>query len=1208
MVRYAILGPIELRDGDRKVAVGGPRQVALLALLLLNANRALSRDLLIDALWDDFGPTGAVKRLQVAIARLRRTLKVNDPQGDSVLQTVAGGYLLAVGPGELDAEVFQTRMQEGRRALEGGDAAGAQALLRDALDMWRGPALAQVTYKEFAQPEIRRLEELRLAALEARVDCELQLGEHGGLVGELESLVAAHPGRERLAAQLMVALYRCGRQGNALDVYTRTRAYLSGEQGLEPGPTLRTLQAEILAQSPALQLGAADPGLGVAVDSPAADQADAGRSAGLTRPITLALPRSLHVPGDFPFVGRDAELERLRERWRQVCSGERAAVVLGGEAGIGKTRLASELARAVHEQGALVVYGRCDEGLAVPYQPFVQALRPYASAVGLDRLRAELGDVAPELGRLLPELAGLGEPVRADPESERFALFEAVAALLEAMTRDQPALLVLDDLHWAAPPTLLLLRHLVRSDRRFSVLLLGAYRETDLDAGQPLAQLLADLHCDAGTERLSIGGLDDAAIAKLLQMAVGYPLDERAAELVHVLGTQTAGNPFFIRELLAHAATSGERLNAGVTAAQLQVPEGLRQVIVQRVARLSASAGCTLSVAAATGQTFSFVLLERVLGENSGVLDALEEAVAAGLLVEAGQDEYVFVHALLRQTIYEQLGSARRMRLHHQLGEAIEALGNTEAHVEALAHHFAQAAADGQGAKAAKYALIAGRSAIARLGYEEAAAHYERGLEAHVVSGQPQDERRCELLLALGEARWKTGQLDKARQAYEQAADLAEKLGDPTSLAHAALGFCGPHRPEAAAAVTRPVVGLLGRALATLGDDDSPLRARLMGRLAATLAYADVEHRNPMLALQALEIARRAGEKATLADVLASAHRATRGPDTLHESIALAAELGRVADEVGDHELRILAHRWLIAHLHELGDIEAVERELEALQRLSETRRERYFKWNLAVLQANHAYLGGRLEHCETLAHNALAHSFEGHDDAAAHIFGTQIVLIRREQGRLDELVEAIEGFAVQYPEFVSWRCALASTYAQLQRTAQARQELEALAGADFGDLPRDAFWLSSMLSLCEAVVFLDDVPRAALLYKLLLPYAERCVVIVALPCLGSASRPLGMLATTLSRYEEAARHFQQALKTNAQIRSPLWIAHTEHDYARMLLLRNHAGDRDKALELLKETLAAADKLGLNALADKARALKLSAEAAGPPPVFPTPA
>jgi tetratricopeptide (TPR) repeat protein len=418
-------------------------------------------------------------------------------------------------------------------------------------------------------------------------------------------------------------------------------------------------------------------------------------------------------------------------------------------------------------------------------------------------------------------------------------------------------------------------------------------------------------------------------------------------------------------------------------------------------------------------------------------------------------------------------------------------------------------------------------------------------------------------------------------------------------LAYAALGFCGPHRVDVATAVTRTSADMLQRALAALGDDDSALRAQLMGRVTTALAFTDDERRTSV-GRQALEMARRVADKATLADVIASTHRATHGPDVLHESLAVTQELGSLADELGDSRLRYVAHRWRLDHLLELGDIEAVARELEALQRLADTRRERYFKWLPAVFRASYAHLSGRLEDCEMIAHEALTHRFEGYDETAAQIFGTHILFVRREQGRLDELVQTIESFVAKYPEFVHWRCALVYIYAQLNRTSQARQELQTLAHADFGDLPSNAFLLTSVSVLSEAVFLLDDARRAQPLYKLLLPYADRFVVISGL-CQGSASRPLGLLATTLSQYDDAAHHFEHALRMNAQISSPVWIAHTQHDYARMLLLRNRVGDRDTALELLTAALAKAEQLSLKALADKTRPLKLAAAAASPP-------
>jgi DNA-binding SARP family transcriptional activator len=253
MVRFGILGPVEALAGEQPVAVGGPRQVALLAFLLVHANRAVSLDELIDALWGEQDLAGAVKRVQVAIARLRKALGTDDATGDSPLRSTAGGYLLAVRPGQLDAEMFREQIETGRVVLESGDAARAAELFREALKLWRGPPLPEVAYESFAQVEIRRLEELRLTGIEARVEADLRSGRHAAVIGELHALLAAHPTRERLAELLMLALYRCGRQADALEIYQQVRARLAAELGLEPGPALRALQLQILEQASSLE-------------------------------------------------------------------------------------------------------------------------------------------------------------------------------------------------------------------------------------------------------------------------------------------------------------------------------------------------------------------------------------------------------------------------------------------------------------------------------------------------------------------------------------------------------------------------------------------------------------------------------------------------------------------------------------------------------------------------------------------------------------------------------------------------------------------------------------------------------------------------------------------------------------------------------------------------------------------------------------------
>jgi DNA-binding SARP family transcriptional activator len=246
--RFRILGPVEAWAGDHQLELGGPRQLALLAFLLLHANRAVPSEVLIDGVWPR-SKTGSGNRLAMAVGRLRRALRPLDSLGSSRLRTVSCGYLLSVAPGELDADVFRSRVYAGRNALDRNDPARAVELLRSALAMWRTAPLADVYYEDFAQAQIRYLQELHLVALETRADAELQLGHDLPLIAELERLIIEHPGRERVASQLMLALYRAGRQADALEVYQRVRTHLAAALGLEPGHALRNLQVQILRQS-----------------------------------------------------------------------------------------------------------------------------------------------------------------------------------------------------------------------------------------------------------------------------------------------------------------------------------------------------------------------------------------------------------------------------------------------------------------------------------------------------------------------------------------------------------------------------------------------------------------------------------------------------------------------------------------------------------------------------------------------------------------------------------------------------------------------------------------------------------------------------------------------------------------------------------------------------------------------------------------------
>ena len=1048
-VRYAILGPVEVRAGDATVPAGGPRQLALLALLLLNANAPVSSDRLIEALWGEDSATGAGKRLQMAIARLRKVVDAGEP----VLHTSANGYSLAVAPGELDADVFEARIADGRAALAAGDAARASAVLEQALALWRGTPLADVSYMEFAQTAVRRLDELRLSAVEARADADLQLGRHAALVGELEALAAEHPARERTAAQLMIALYRCGRQAEALDVYLRTRKHLSEELGLEPGPALQALQAEILGQSRSL-------------DAPAAPAPPLART-----PVPALVARL----GAKRLIGRRDVLDRLEESWREVvASGTHRIVLLAGEPGVGKTSLATRLACDAAEQGATVLYGRADPEALIPYQPFVEALRHLVLHAELATLTTssadlvELSRLVPELCRRLPDLPSPADHTGAGTGGdERYKLFSAAATLLVDAAARAPVLIVLDDLHWADASSLRLLAHLARYSDPAPLLILGTFRDTDLQHAPHLADALVDLNREHLDERIALTGLDERAVGELIaDAAVAAPPD-----LAALLLEETRGNPFFVVEMLRHLADSDafappakplpevERRGAAPLLARIGVPDGVRQLVERRCARLDRGTSEALMLASVLGRQFDLGALAAVTARDQGELsDALEEALEAGLLTEAPgpPGTFEFSHALVRETLYRRPSSVRRELLHARAAAALVALyrGHDDAHAAELARHFLAAGARGDSERAVHYTVIAARQALTRLAYEEAAGLFAHALERAGGDGDSRDpakqQRRYDLLLALGEARWCAGDLPSARDAYLQAADAADALGEPECLGQAALGYAGPLRFEPAARREQPLVELLERAIDALGDAPSAMRARLMARLAAVLLSGGEEERKRDLARDAIALARAAGDSAALAEVLSTCLFATRSPDNLQWRIETGRELEQLADELGDASLQAVTHGGLLDDTLEAGDIDASDREREAFERLAEQLGERYRRWIVMLAASRAALMEGRLDDSEALALQASTLGLGGDDESAFHALGVQLLVVRREQSRLDELLPGAEAFAAQYPEVPAWRCGLAYVYAELGREEDASRELDTLGANRF--------------------------------------------------------------------------------------------------------------------------------------------------------------
>jgi class 3 adenylate cyclase len=419
----------------------------------------------------------------------------------------------------------------------------------------------------------------------------------------------------------------------------------------------------------------------------------------------LPLPALLTDVGPI-FVGRDGDLQRLAQLWKEAAAGERRVALLAGEPGVGKTRLAAELAGRAHAEGAALLAGRCDEDLGVPYQPFVEALRHFVDHTPADQLSGRVGRYGGELVRLVPELAevlpGVPPPLRSDPETERYRLFDAVAGWLVALSAEQPVLLVIDDLQWAAKPTLLLFRHVARSAEPMQLLIVGTYRDTELGHDHPLVEVLADLRRQSGVERFSLQGLDEPGVVAYVEHAAGRALGDEELLLARTIHEETEGNPFFVREVLRHLAETGavEQREEGwatrLPVEELGIPEGVREVVGRRLARLSDAALPVLRMAAVAGAEFEVPVL-RAAGDldEEDVIAALEEAGAARLVIETPGGRYRFSHALVRHTLYDGLSTARRPVLHRRVAEAIEAAhaGRLDDYLPALALHYSRACA-----------------------------------------------------------------------------------------------------------------------------------------------------------------------------------------------------------------------------------------------------------------------------------------------------------------------------------------------------------------------------------------------------------------------------------------------------------------------------------------------------------------------------------
>jgi predicted ATPase len=918
-----------------------------------------------------------------------------------------------------------------------------------------------------------------------------------------------------------------------------------------------------------------------------------------TQPVALTDLRGLNWGF---FVGRSEEMETLKDALENALSGKGSLAMLVGEPGIGKTRLAEEFGVYAGLRGAQVLTGHCYEGEAsLPYRPFVEALRQYTRSRPDEELRTQLGPGAPEIATLVSEVRArfpdIKEAPKLEPEGERLRLFESVTEFLRNASTAQPLVLHLDDLHWADKPSLLLLQHLAQQTARDRLLVLGAYRDVELARTHPLSETLGALRRLPNYRRVLLRGLPQESVADLVTVIL--PSEEGSATrqlFAAALYKETEGNPFFIREVLAHLIETGKithengRWVPKVTSiSELGIPEGVREVIGRRLSRLSDGCNRMLTLASTMTGGFTWDALKAINADvpEAEILDLLEEALAAQLISERkeqGAGRYDFTHALIRQTLYEELSTPRRVLLHRQIGEALEQLyaANIEPHLAELAHHFYQAAPGGDVEKAIDYARRAGDRAVEVYAWEEAAGHYERALQAMELLPVRDEHRQAELLLALGEALYGAGDRAGYREAFGRAADVARRSGDQGAFASAALGFASPFNSGGAS--DPPLFALLEEALVLLAPGDSALRAMVTARLAHAHNFDPQSERRTALEQEALAMARRLGDKAALTYTLGRIITLVAATDLYSRHAQLSGlidEVLRLAQETGSKRAEAVYMQRATVSLA-LGERDTADAAIELQERwLRELRN----PGGVSMLRAMQARMDGRLDAVEALAQQGLVESQRAYTGIAPLLFGAQMFDLRRAQGRLAEMEPQTKSGADRFPLIPVYRAFLALVYREQDRREEARVVFDEVAADGFASLPDDANrpWL--LVNLAEVCCYLNDEPRAAILYEKLLPLAEYCIVFgVASGSTGSASAPLGALATTLGRFDDAERHFEDAIAMNGKLRAPTWVAEAQLGYARMLLTRGAPGNREHALELLQLALDAAQEMGMKKL------------------------
>jgi tetratricopeptide (TPR) repeat protein len=896
------------------------------------------------------------------------------------------------------------------------------------------------------------------------------------------------------------------------------------------------------------------------------------------------------------FVGREDELRSLISRWGRAGDGEGQVVTISGEAGIGKSRLVhrfrEEIAASPHlwlQAGAGAFFQ------STPFYPVTELVRQLtdvgSATEPIAQLESALRAVGLNASEAIPLLAPLLnlQPSLENPQSamsaeqQRRRLLATLVEWLLRAARDRPLVVVIEDLHWVDPSTLELIQLLVEQGATAPLLLLYTARP---EFRPPWPQRAH--HLQLTLDRLSSGEV--RAIVGAVAADHAHAL---ADETIAMLVERTGGVPLFVEELTRAVLESGA---AGPDTRV--IPATLHDSLMARMDRLG-EAKELLQLGAVVGSEFSYELLRAVYPVPEQKLRAgLQSLADAELIYVRGlppDANYQIKHALIRDTAYEALLKSRRKEIHRIVANTIDEKfpALKEAHPEVLARHWTEG---GDGVRAIEYLQIAGEQAATRAAHAEAIAHFSEALDWLERLPGPLDEaQRCSLLLELGREQRKAGETLKAQETLIRSAEVAQAYGDYETVANVALELV--RMTYQIGLSSDSALRFLGEMLRRVAPADSVLRAKILGGMAIVCGVTGVQSVALEYAEQGIAMSRRLNSAEVLELNLQGANYALQGPQDLDRRLANARERAELSktliagktfrDQLPDGQID------LAEYLLERGDLQASDAEFSAWTKLVELMQRPFEQCIIAGRGAARALMSGAFEQSEKLAKQALEIGQRLRaDNVAAGLYGLQMFALSRERGELRQLEPLVRLFVQQNSSADTWRPGLAVIYSELGRTEEARVEFEHLAVHNFDDLPLDALWMGSVTYLADVCVYLGDKARASLLYRMLLPFDGRNVVIgYAVACHGALSRYLGSLAATLERWDDAVHHFEDALAMNARMEAWPWLAHTQYQFAIMLLKRGVPSDRDRAFSLLDSALATANRLGMGALTEKTAAL-----------------